>query len=429
MRVRQTEDGPQLTLPQHSAAEERRILRNALSRLRDFDNRRATNNVTPEVGFSRQEVEQIGIWRLVDMAFQTSMRPSEQLLLRVDWEGQRPRTGPRQRFNAEEAGVSREGSLYSKRLTLTEGNYRDVIRRLASVDVEMEWGSDAQQVLRMLEQTNYTSLVFEKKKVRDRSGNLQQAFWRFTSKLEGIDLSRYQVFHSVQASNYSSNCFIHCLELALADEEGNIPDHHQATISRARMFIRNRVIAQASLKKVANIGGFTFNITKPGAKQTQGTKYEPEVSSQDINIAVIDKHAFLNDKDIGITMYALKHYHDLMVEHAGNVDEFRFVVSADEHKDESRAANSYNVLKYMYDYEILHPHIVSRLNESLSTFDDLRLDLTFQKTLRDELPHFISKTNLEAIIAGVTRNRFAHYMDRITSTVSRPDDCIEIDVN
>ena len=143
MRVRQTEDGPQLTLPQHSVAEERRILRNALSRLRDFDNRRATNNVTPEVGFSRQEVEQIGIWRLVDMAFQTSMRPSEQLLLRVDWEGQRPRTGPRQRFNAEEAGVLREGSLYSKRLTLTEGNYRDVIRRLASVDVEMEWGSDA----------------------------------------------------------------------------------------------------------------------------------------------------------------------------------------------------------------------------------------------------------------------------------------------
>lgn len=451
LRVREQEGGPPVRLPEYSRTEERRILENTLDRLKEFDSRRATRdfdptigigprNRNPEVRFSRQEVERVGLYRLIDMAFNTSMRPSEQLLLRVEWEGQRPVTGPRVRFNADEADVdvtrrSRQegGTLFTKRLTLTEGNYRDVIRRLASVDVETEWTSDAQAVLRLLEQTNYTSVVFEKKKVRDRSGNLQQGFWRWTSKLEGFDLSRYQVFHSVQATNYSSNCFIHCLETAFTNEHGVISEEDQTIISRARMFIRNRVIAQQHMKKIANFSKMEIRVLKPGQKQSNGTLYRPESDRpiRELSLGVIDKHAFLNE-EVPFTMWALKHYHDLMIEHRGDVNAFRYMTSANGHEDPSRACDSYNALKYMYDYEILHPFIVSRLNEASSSafvVDELKSDNDFIQSLKKELPHFISNTNLEAILQGVSRNRFAHYMQRITATVSRPDNHIEININ
>lgn len=432
--IRRDEGRRQPTLPALGTLEEQRLLTNTMARLQRWNQERHTRVRTPTVKFSKnQAVNQIGLLRLFDMVFSSFDRisnPSHNIVVKLEWERVRPNTYSGVRFDHSRARVNRNenpwGISYTKRFTLTNLNFENTIRQLVSVQDEDEWESDPQEVLRDLESQNWSWISFEKVKVKPRSGNLRSGFFPWTLRIP-LDMSRQQVFQDVSAGNYTDQCFVYALKQKLTNDDGTTEPAHLDTISRTKMFVKNRVISQQNLRPISQFSKLTFKISKPGATRMQDTTYEPtDYSTQEVHIGVLDKHAFLFET-VPITMYALKNYVDLEEEHNGVLDEFRYQIQTNGAKNQNLCASSYKVLKYMLDFETCHATILNQINRQMTSFEEVLTD-SLKKELRENvLEHYISDSDLESITKTILKNRHFHYLQPITSSVSTPQQRNEFD--
>ena len=432
-KVRQEQNASAPRLPNMPLSDERRLLESTMERVKRWNQERHTRVRTPTISFTKEQATQLGLLRVFDIiwnSFDRLSNPNSNIVVKLEWERARPQRYRGGRFDHRVARVQRVenpwGISYVKRFTLTNLNFENTIRRLYEEVVYDTWESDPQEVLRNIENQNWTRITFEKVKVKPRSGNLRTGFFPWTLRIP-LDMSRHQVFQDVSAGNYTDQCFVYALKQALTDDNGTIEPAHLDTISRAKMYVKNRVISQQNLKPISQFSKLSFKVSKPGATRMQDTTYEPsDFSTREVHIGVLDKHAFLFEP-VPITMYALKNYVSLEEAHNGNLDEFRYQVRADESKDQTRVASSFTVLKYMLDFEACHATIVKEINQHTSTFEEVMTDKLKQELRENVLEHFISDSDLDSFAKTVLKNRHFHYLQKITSSVSVPQQLYEFE--
>lgn len=196
------------------------------------------------------------------------------------------------------------------------------------------------------------SLTLEKPRVYfNKSGSIKTksggAFFKWINKTD-FNLTAYGVFKEVSTKNYENNCLINAFIKYGLDEK---------RINFVKSFVINREVPMCKLQQVADKLKICIKLQKDDNNKKAylyGKEYK-EV----IEIAVIDKHYFLNDK-VDFTSYALKNYFELSKKYT-SIEDFRYMIKAKGEKNKDRCMNSYNAIKFLYENraEYLEPMVVS----------------------------------------------------------------------
>ena len=158
-------------------------------------------------------------------------------------------------------------------------------------------------------------------------------FFGYTHTLDKVDLSKYGIHTEEQEYNsntdlYEINCVCQALDLAGCD------------ISKIKHLVKNRVIPQKHLKKVAEI--LNVYITIRNIKDETNKIHYGNKKLKEIKMGNINSHAFLIEP-IPYTRYCIENYEDVK-----DQEDFHRIINKKNHKKFDRFIDSYKAIKYLF---------------------------------------------------------------------------------
>ena len=138
-------------------------------------------------------------------------------------------------------------------------------------------------------------------------------FWKYTLSLP-INMERYGIYNVINEETVEKmtkdNCLIYACIQAGIDE---------STINHMREIIRIRSFPVAKLNKIANECNIAFKVNEVkyddnGKVIDSHTLRYGDQELTPINLLLVDGHYMVNDKDVCIQSYFIKHYEELKIE-------------------------------------------------------------------------------------------------------------------
>jgi len=170
---------------------------------------------------------------------------------------------------------------------------------------------------------------------KHQRGFLDGGFFKYIN-LTDIDLTRYQIYKTIEKENYDETCLLYALKLGGLDDEN---------IEKLKQKVNNRMIPKNKLNEICDIIKCkiilkTHDIKNRGeVKNTFGKKeYE-----RTFNIGILDEHYFLIEKT-NITSYALNNYHELK-----DLKDFNYIINDQRKKNKDRVIDSYDLIKILLE--------------------------------------------------------------------------------
>ena len=169
------------------------------------------------------------------------------------------------------------------------------------------------------------------------------AFFGFNHKLEGIDLSRYQLYTKHEEEEmyddvYDENCLCHALKNADID------------VTPIKHLVRNRHIPHKDLKVIAQT--LNIYITLRYIKDEKKKNHYGDTSLKEIKIGNINNHYFLIEPT-DYTSYSIKNFNEVK-----DKENFNKIVSIKKYnkkgepnytRKNNRNIDSYNLIKILYE--------------------------------------------------------------------------------
>lgn len=218
--------------------------------------------------------------------------------------------------------------------TLTASTLRDIRGILDIVDYKEASSSDADIVAESIRHPQSIDLEFSKR--RGKRTRRTPAFFKYTSLLTELDLTRYGIYCNEDKENYQSNCVAQALgldkdikcKLAIASylNQMEIPTSKFSNICEELNISINLQIYDEKTKK--------FTCRCFGSKSSDVENHK---------LALIDGHAFKVEKT-NITRYALENYFEL-----NHLPNFMNIINDKHHKKKDKFIMSHNVIAYMFE--------------------------------------------------------------------------------
>lgn len=162
------------------------------------------------------------------------------------------------------------------------------------------------------------------------------AFFKYIHNTH-YDLSRYQIFNSIDAKNYEDNCLIWAMMMAELPIE---------KIQDMKLCIKNRSVPKSDLKLIAEKYDLTIVLRTANQEKQKGKPFTFGTGSTLINLGLLDNHYFLNEKT-NYTRYCLEHYDEVKQEKESN---FIYKKSGIYFKrDKTRCIDSYDLIKILLE--------------------------------------------------------------------------------
>jgi hypothetical protein len=159
---------------------------------------------------------------------------------------------------------------------------------------ENQQGSDEQFIYQLFSQDEI--IIKKQRKQRLRRGG---SFFPHLNMTD-IDLSKYQIYNTIDKNNYKNNCLIHALiESKLFTEK---------EINNIKLLITDRHYPVCKLNKIAEILKCKISLTRKETNRNQIRIYGS--GNKKINIGLLEEHYFINDKT-NYNSYAIKNYYDV----------------------------------------------------------------------------------------------------------------------
>lgn len=174
----------------------------------------------------------------------------------------------------------------------------------------------------------------------------QGAFFKYTHKLQGLDLSELQIYTKVDGDNYKDNCFIHALK-------GQV---EEPIIQDCKDMIRGKHTTIKCIKEIAERHNLYISVKIDDTNiRHYGNKLNREVK-----MCLIDNH-YIKWCDVEITSYAIKNYYDICHKERWNeiIDKTG--------KRKKNWINSYRVVKLLLENKDTHLTPISSCDELYKT--------------------------------------------------------------
>ena len=163
---------------------------------------------------------------------------------------------------------------------------------------EEELGTSSDQQLEQEMQYAPTLIISEVKQVHTNE-KANGAFFAFTHKLNGIDLSELQIYETFIKKNYEENCIIYALF------KGGLEATKLETI---KTFVKDRKIAKCKLNEICLELQIQIRLKQLNSKdkvEIYGKEF-----TESYNIGLLADHYFII-KPFNITKYAIENYEDI----------------------------------------------------------------------------------------------------------------------
>ena len=198
------------------------------------------------------------------------------------------------------------------------------------------------------------------------------SFFKYTHKLEKINLDRYGVFKEVKGENYEINCLCASFQAAGLD------------ITHIKHLVRNQEIPMRLLGEVANKLGVYISVRK--LEDKSNLRHYGDKTKKRIELGLIDKHYFLIEKT-PYTSYSIKNYNDIK-----HIDNFTRIYTRDKNgkykRKQGKEISSYQVIKLLLENKETHLKEIEHSGELYktnyhTTIDNVFKDLSYNENIQE----------------------------------------------
>ena len=197
------------------------------------------------------------------------------------------------------------------------------------------------------------------------------SFFRYTHKLDKINLDKYGVFREVKGKNYEVNCLCASFQAAGLD------------ITQIKHLVRNQEIPMRLLGEVANKLDVYISVRK--LEDKSNLKHYGDKTKKRIELGLIDRHYFLIEKT-QYTSFCIKNYNE--IEH---LEKFNTIYTFDKNvgrykKKKGKEISSYQAIKLLLENkdsclkEIEHSGELYKTNYH-TTIDNVFKDLSYNENI------------------------------------------------
>ena len=198
------------------------------------------------------------------------------------------------------------------------------------------------------------------------------SFFRYTHKLDRVNLDKYGVFSKVKGENYEVNCLCASFQAAGLD------------ITHIKHLVRNQEIPMRLLGDVAN--KLDVYITVRKLEDKSNLRHYGDKTKKRIELGLIDKHYFLIEKT-PYTSFCIKNYHDVK-----DIEKFNTIHTFDKtvgryKKKKGKEITSYQVIKILLENKDTHLTEIEHSGELYktnyhTTIDNVFKDLSYNRNLQ-----------------------------------------------
>ena len=258
---------------------------------------------------------------------------------------------------------------------MLNNQYNEIGGEKSDEDIRYELANNSEIII---------SVVEDKHKNKKDNG----AFFPYTHKLEGIDLTELDIYEKFKATNYIDNCLMKALYEGGLEEE---------KVNKLYTYVKNRKIPKCDLKKLCQDLEIQIRLKQNNSHdkvEIYGAEFEDFY-----NIGLIEDHYF-NIQDISITSYAIENYEK--IKHLPNWNKIYKICSKGYfERSDKKFIDSFKVVKLLVEHKatLLVALTFDNSNIASSQFydkiDDQITDLKYkQQLLHSHLPVIGSeKTN------------------------------------
>jgi len=198
------------------------------------------------------------------------------------------------------------------------------------------------------------------------------SFFRYTHKLDRVNIDKYGVFSKVKGENYEINCL--CASFLAAGLD----------ITHIKHLVRNQEIPMRLLGDVAN--KLDVYITVRKLEDKSNLRHYGDKTKKRIELGLIDKHYFLIEKT-PYTSFCIKNYHDVKdIENFNTIHTFDKTVGRYK-KKKGKEITSYQVIKILLENKDTHLSEIQHSGELYktnyhTTIDNVFKDLSYNKNIQ-----------------------------------------------
>ena len=164
---------------------------------------------------------------------------------------------------------------------------------------EIDEGDSDAQIVQFIKNNR----TFEIKRINFKGGNNSNGggFFKYTHKLEGVDLSVLQIYENVNHKNYTTNCFIHSMIESKLFTEQEIND--------MKTKMKTKFIRTKDIKKFCEVYKCSIEIEtiNDELKRSTRMKVGDKNSERTLKLGLIDNHYILKTK-IPYTRFSIENW-------------------------------------------------------------------------------------------------------------------------
>lgn len=223
----------------------------------------------------------------------------------------------------------------------------------------------------------YKDLILSIRSPGNNNPVIDGAFFRYTHKLDNVDLSRYGIYREVYHENYEINCLCRAFESAGED------------ITAIKALVKNSEIPMRDLKTIANKLNVYISVRRIDSNKHLRKYGDPK--NPHIQLGLMDKHYFLIEKT-GYTSFSIKNYFKDFKNKGkilGDENLFNNINCLEKGKFKKRKdkyISSYDIIKILLDNKETHLQEISNCAELYKTGNlyqkvDFFSDLTYNENI------------------------------------------------
>lgn len=217
-------------------------------------------------------------------------------------------------------------------ITITPYNVDDYVEYL-----KPQMGVDDDSMVVILESVISAQSIREwKPKEEVKKKRVKAKFFKYYHKIDGLDLTDFQIFRNEDELNTENSCLIHSLISAGLDE---------SKIENAKCIVKTRDFPMCRLNELCE--NLDIYITVRRLDANKKLDHFGDKSKEEIKLAIIDEHYFYIKDKIPITSYALLNYEEVK-----NEKNFNLIYQKSNNKyirRKDRFISSYDVIKILFE--------------------------------------------------------------------------------
>ncbi len=263
----------------------------------------------------------------------------------------------------------------NKSYTLNQGTLDRLIKNLDDLFVDTDEGDESDPEIIMLVKGNRT---FEIERIDYKLDGTYKAnnggFFKYTHKLENVDLSKLQIYPNINYKNYEINCFIHSMIESELFTEPEIND------MKSKM--KTKYIRTKDIKKFCEVYKCCIEIEtiNDELKRSTRMKVGDKNSERTLKLGLIDNHYILKTT-IPYTRFSIENWNK--IKHLENPNKIAQYDNGYYKRKENRFIDSFTLVKLLMNEKDKYLTPITKCDEIYKTcyYDEVKVidDLNYSE--------------------------------------------------